>query len=129
MGKEVQDILNQARELDLKNKDEVLKHSKRINNYLYSDNLRTSLNRDALPGLEAMQNVFAKKANRFIQLPNKKQERIKVIEDFSKLVEELKGYIQELQNDFFWEYQESSKSDLRTGGSGMLMYDLKTYWT
>ncbi|MFA5327634.1 MAG: hypothetical protein WC384_07575 [Prolixibacteraceae bacterium] len=125
LGKEVQDILNTARTLNLGNKRESSNLIIRINKYLFSDNLRTLLNVKVIPGLDEMSKVFAKKADRVLQLPGNKQERKKITEEFVNQVEELKEYIHELQNESYWEYQESSGSKLRTGGSGMLMYDLK----
>jgi len=125
LGKEVQDIFNTVREIDAKNDVEVKKLIARINAYLFSDRLRTLLNKEALPGLDELQRLFDEKSNRFFQLPKNKEKRKKVVENFSQLVSNLKGYILELQNDFFWENQKLPNSDIYVGGSGMLMSDLK----
>jgi len=125
LGKEVQDIINSARTLNFKDKHEVKKLKDRINGYLYSDNLRTLLNKEALPGLEVMLDTLSKKANARNLFLKKNQEKGVVVESLTKLIQDLKNYIEELQNNYFWEYKISEDSKLSSGGSGMLMYDLK----
>ena len=109
--KEAQSILLQARTMDIDHTQEINNLDKRIDNYLYTDNLRPALN-DAISGLKGISDAMEKHAERFFQWPWVKKNRLEAVENFRDLLQHLTDYLHSLQVDYL------------PGGSGMLVSDL-----
>ena len=99
LGKEVEEINQQARYVNLNHSEKVFQLRYRIDEYLHIDKLRPNLI-DAIGGLKGIKGALQDHSERFWQLPGVKENKKEAVSTYVTLLKELEEYLTRLDTSF-----------------------------